>query len=148
MNHILRVVLDTNVLLSGIAYPNSVPGKIMVAWRQGAIEVLLSDYILDELHRVLPKLHHRHGLNESELMELVEILSIQAELLIPTPPHSVAMNVALRDANDQPVLGTLITALHTHHAQYLLTGDKDLLALAEAFPILSPVEFWARHGDF
>lgn len=50
----LRVVLDTNVLLSGIAYPASVPGKIMTAWRQGAIEVLLSAFILEELRRVLP----------------------------------------------------------------------------------------------
>ena len=48
----LRVVLDTNVLLSGIAYPASVPGKIMAAWRHGSVEVLLSAYILDELRRV------------------------------------------------------------------------------------------------
>lgn len=45
----LRVVLDTDVLLSGIAYPASVPGKILTAWRHASIEALLSDYILDEL---------------------------------------------------------------------------------------------------
>lgn len=50
----LRVILDTNVLVSGIAYPASVPGRIMAAWRHGSVEVLLSDYILDELLRVLP----------------------------------------------------------------------------------------------
>ena len=50
----LRVVLDTNVLLSGLAYPASVPGKIMAAWRHGSVEVLLSAYILEELRRVLP----------------------------------------------------------------------------------------------
>lgn len=38
----LRVVLDTNVLLSGIAYPASVPGKIMAAWRHGSVDILLS----------------------------------------------------------------------------------------------------------
>jgi uncharacterized protein len=47
----LRVVLGTNVLLSGIAYPASIPGKIMAAWRHGSIEVLLSSFILDELRR-------------------------------------------------------------------------------------------------
>ena len=31
---VLRVVLDTNVLLSGIAYPSSIPGKILTAWRR------------------------------------------------------------------------------------------------------------------
>jgi predicted nucleic acid-binding protein len=34
-----RVVVDTNVLLSGIAYPASIPGKILAAWRNGSLEV-------------------------------------------------------------------------------------------------------------
>ena len=63
----LRVVLDTNVLLSGIAYPGSIPGKILTAWRRGSVEVLLSDYILEELRRVLPKLAHRHGLSTIDI---------------------------------------------------------------------------------
>jgi hypothetical protein len=63
----LRVVLDTNVLLSGIAYPASVPGKILAAWRQRSIEVFLSTYILEELRRVLPRLSQRHGLNAAEI---------------------------------------------------------------------------------
>ncbi len=69
----LRVVLDTDVLLSGIAYPASVPGKILTAWRHASIEVLLSDYILDELRRVLPRLAHRHGLTVAEMSDLVEV---------------------------------------------------------------------------
>ena len=44
---------QTNVLLSGIAYPGSVPGQILKAWRLGSIEVVLSPFILDELRRVL-----------------------------------------------------------------------------------------------
>ena len=31
-------------------------------------------------------------------------------------------------------------------AEYLITGDKDLLALAGHYPIVTPAEFWARHG--
>ena len=67
----LRVVLDTNVLLSGIAYPASTPGKIMAAWRHGTIEVILSAFILDELQRVLPRLASRHGLTTTEIDDLV-----------------------------------------------------------------------------
>ena len=81
----LRVVLDTNVLLSGIAYPASVPGKIMAAWRHGSVEVLLSTYILAELRRVLPRLANRHGLTLAEIDDLVDVLSIQAELIEPLP---------------------------------------------------------------
>ena len=45
----LAVVLDTNVLLSGLAYPASVAGRLLAAWRFGALEVVLSDFILAEL---------------------------------------------------------------------------------------------------
>jgi len=138
----LRVVLDTNVLLSGIAYPGSVPGKIIAAWRHGSVEVLLSDYILDELRRVLPRLEHRHGLSAAEIEDFVDILSIQAEIIEPSQQR----DPSLRDAGDQPVLGTLLAALKISAAQYLITGDKDLLALAMRYPIVTPAQFWTTHG--
>jgi uncharacterized protein len=68
----LRVVLDTNVLLSGIAYPASIPGEIMAARRRGSVEVILSAFILDELRRVLPHLTSRHGLITAEIDDLVD----------------------------------------------------------------------------
>lgn len=138
---LLRVVLDTNVLISGIAYPASVPGKIMSAWRHGSLDVSLSTYILAELRRVLPKLAHRHGLSQLEMDDLVDVLAIQAELVEP----AALTGVDLRDANDQPVLGTLLAAVNASKASYLITGDKDLLAVADRYPILTPAEFWARH---
>jgi putative PIN family toxin of toxin-antitoxin system len=138
----LRVVLDTNVLLSGIAYPASVPGKILAAWRHGSVDVLLSAYILDELRRVLPRLAYRHGLSSAEIEDLVDALSIQAELIEPLP----GLEPDLRDFDDQPVLGTLLAALKTSGANYLITGDKDLLAMAERYPIVTPATFWASHA--
>ncbi len=138
----LRVVLDTNVLLSGIAYPASVPGKIIAAWRLGSVEVLLSAYILDELRRVLPRLAHRHGLTLAEIDDLVDILSIQAEVIEPLP--GVAPD--LRDVDDRPVLGILLAALKTSGVDYLITGDKDLLAMAERYPIVAPAKFWTTHA--
>lgn len=138
----LRVVLDTNVLLSGIAYPASVPGRILAAWRHGSVEVLLSPYILDELRRVLPRLAHRHGLTSVEIDDLVDALSIQAEIIEPLP----GTEPDLRDADDQPVLATLMAAIKTSGGDYLITGDKDLLAMAERYPIITPAKFWATHA--
>jgi len=138
----LRVVLDTNVLLSGIAYPASVPGKILAAWHHGSVEVLLSTYILDELRRVLPRLAHRHGLTSAEIDDLVDVLSIQAEVIEPLP----GVEPDLRDVDDRPVLGTLLAARKTSGVDYLITGDKDLLALAERYPIVAPAKFWATHA--
>jgi putative PIN family toxin of toxin-antitoxin system len=138
----LRVVLDTNVLLSGIAYPASVPGKILAAWRHGSVDVLLSSYIVEELRRVLPRLVHRHGLTLAEVDDLVDALSIQAEIIEPL----ASVEPALRDADDQPVLATLLAALKISGADYLITGDKDLLALADRYPIVTPANFWASHA--
>jgi putative PIN family toxin of toxin-antitoxin system len=140
----LRVVLDTNVLLSGIAYPASVPGKIVSAWRYGSIEVLLSVYILEELRRVLPRLTNRHGLTSAEIEDLVDALSLHAEIIEPLP----VADSELRDINDQPVLGTLLAALKLSDVNYLITGDKDLLVLAERYPIVPPANFWALHAGF
>jgi putative PIN family toxin of toxin-antitoxin system len=138
----LRAVLDTNVLLSGIAYPSSVPGKLLAAWKHGALDVVLSPYILEELRRVLPKLAHRHGLGADEIEDLVDALSIQAELVEPEAVDAPE----LADTNDQPVLGTLIAALHYGQAEVLITGDKALLALGDRYPIRTPADFWAAHG--
>lgn len=134
----MRVVLDTNVLLSGLAYPGSVPGKIVVAWRHGSLEVVLSHYILEELGRVLPRLRERHGLNDAEISDLVDCLAFEADLVEPgelTEP-------APTDAMDLPVLGTLTAS----NAEWLVTGDKALLALAPRYRVLTPAQFWASHG--
>ena len=138
----LRVVLDTNVLLSGIAYPASVPGKIMSAWRHGSVDVLLSVYILDELRRVLPRLTNRHGLTLAEIEDLVDALSFQAEVIEPL----AIVESDLRDTDDLPVLGTLLAALKTSDVDYLITGDKDLLVMGERYPIVTPASFWATHA--
>jgi putative PIN family toxin of toxin-antitoxin system len=134
----LRVVLDTNVLVSGIAFPGGVPGRIVAAWRQGGLDVVLSRYILDELARVLPRLNHRLHWSEAEFADFIDILAINVDLVEP----AAADDTDLRDAADQPVLGTLLTA----KADYLVTGDLDLLALAARYPIITPAEFWSRHG--
>ena len=134
----LRVVLDTNVLVSGFAYPGSVPGRIVATWRQGGLNVVLSHYILDELVRVLPRLN-RIQMTSGEIRELADSLMFLAELVEPAR----TTEKDLRDPADPPVLATLIAA----NADYLITGDRDLLALADRFPILTPAEFWQRHGN-
>jgi len=133
----LRVVLDTNVLVSGLAYPGSVPGRIVGVWRQGGLDVVLSRYILDEMVRVLPRLSRIH-LSSSEIRDLADSLMFLADIVEP----DAEQDSSLRDPADQQVLATL----RASKADYLITGDKDLLALVEKYPIVSPSTFWARHG--
>jgi putative PIN family toxin of toxin-antitoxin system len=138
----LKVVLDTNVILSGLAYPASTPGKVMQAWRAGVLDVHLSDYILLELRRVLPRLRHRHGLSDDDIDDLVDILSFQCELVAPLPVE----DGVVRDVLDGPVLGTYLAMASVHEGDYLISGDQDLLALSATYPVISPAAFCARHG--
>ncbi len=134
----VRVVLDTNVLVSGLAYPGSIPGRIVGAWRQGGLDVVLSHYILDEMVRVLPRLS-KVTLSALEIRDLADSFMFLADMVEPGDRQEAS----LRDPADQPVLATLVAA----QAQYLVTGDKDLLVLADRYPILTPAAFWTRHGS-
>jgi hypothetical protein len=53
---------------------------------------------------------------------------------------AIEKDESLRDASDRPVLGTLLTS----QANYLITGDQDILALAAHYPILTPAEYIPR----
>lgn len=134
----ISIVLDTNVLLSGVAYPNSVPGKLIAAWKNGGVDVILSHYILDELQRVLPRLNHRLGWSQQDTQDFIDSLAFLADIV----ELLSAKEQKLRDEADQPVLGTLLAS----KANYLVTGDKDLLAISNIYPILSPAQFWQLHG--
>ena len=136
----LRAVLDTNVLVSGIAYPASTPGKILAAWRSGAVTVFLSSHIMEELSRSLPRMNHRLNWPPQKFEEELELLALQARIVEPAD----LPDTAVRDSSDLPVLGTLLAS----KADYLITGDRDLLSLAETYStIITPAEFWRRHGS-
>jgi predicted nucleic acid-binding protein len=107
---------------------------LIAAWRFGALEVVLSDFILAELRRTLPRLVHRHGLTPEAIDDLIDTLAILAELV---EPEAVVEN-ELTDHADLPVLGTLLAALRLGLAQTLVTGDKALLTLRDRFPSAPP----------
>ncbi len=134
------MVLDTNVLVSGIAYPASNPGKILAAWQRGSVTVVLSPYIIEELLLALPRMNHRLNWPMQRFEQEVELLALQVELVEP----DVLPQTVVRDASDLPVLGALLAS----KADYLITGDKDLLTLADQYPaIVTPAEFWRKHGS-
>jgi putative PIN family toxin of toxin-antitoxin system len=102
------------------------------------VDLVLSRYILDEMIRVLPRLP-RITLSSSEIRDLADSFLFLAEMVEPC----AEWEERLRDKADQLVLGTLRAA----KADYLVTEDKDLLALAEWYPIVTPAAFWGRHGE-
>ena len=133
----IRVVIDANVLVSGLAYPKGVPGQIVNVWLSGSLAVVLSHYILDEMIRVLPRVPANRRTPE-EIRDMADGFLGIAQIVVPDSE----IEPDLRDPKDQQILGTL----RVSGADYLITGDKDLLALAERYPILTPAAFWTKHG--
>jgi len=134
----VKVVLDTNVLLSGLMLPESVPGRIVRAWRAAQFELVLSEPMLDEIGRVLayPKIERRLKWDQVTISRFLLLLQFKADVV----DISSATVAVPRDPQDVPVLATLVAG----GADYLVTGDKDLLTLGHNYPIVTPVEFASR----
>jgi putative PIN family toxin of toxin-antitoxin system len=137
----MRLVLDTNVLISGLLYPGGPPSRLVKAWRAGAFDLVISDFVIDELTRIWTHLASRLKASPNDLADFIDTIGLRAELLrIDATMLAQASTAGLRDPDDLPVLALLIGS----GADYLITGDKDLLALADAYPILAPADFVDR----
>jgi len=134
---LVSVVLDTNVIVSGLVYPNSVPGRLLGLWRVGSVRLVTSRYLLDEVARVLPRLRQA-DLTAAEARDLADSFLFLAEAVEPVTINEPR----LRDPADAPALGTLLAG----PADWLVTGHHDLLILADTYPILTSAAFWDRFG--
>lgn len=76
-------MLDTNVLVSGLMLPESVPGRIVAAWRGAHFELALSEPLLDEIGRVLsyPKISARLGWGKEEIDHFLLLLRFKTDVV-------------------------------------------------------------------
>jgi len=133
----MKVVLDTNVLVSATAYPGGTPSLILAAWKARKLGVVLSPYILEEFKAVMLRIPANRR-TEAEIQDYVDQLQLRSDLVEPVD----VVDKELRDESDLAILGTLIAA----GADYLITGDKDLLALSHKYPVITPAMFLEKHG--
>jgi len=121
----LRVVLDTNVVLSALVFGVGPAGRLRLAWQQQAFVPLASSATVKELVQVLAYPKFRLSLPEQE--ELLADYLPYAELVrIPSPVPWVP---DCRDPLDLPFMQLAVAG----KAQVLVSGDRDLLVLAVEF---------------
>ena len=134
----LRVVLDTNVILSGLIKPAGIPGQSVAAWRNGSFRLVLSEFLLAEIEATLmrPKLVQLIRWPPEKARRFVLELRATCDVV---EPALLPLDYP-RDPDDIPVLSTLIAG----KADVLVTGDADLLALRGQFPIETPRELVER----
>ncbi|MBI5438078.1 MAG: putative toxin-antitoxin system toxin component, PIN family [Nitrosomonadales bacterium] len=134
----MRIVLDTNVLLSGLMLPDSTPGRIVIAWRKRNFDLVVSEPMLEEITRVLayPKIRKRLSWDDEHISRYIALLQFEAEVV------SIAgIDAAVpADPNDNHLLATLIAS----KADWLITGDSDFDELCGQYPIIAPNEFVRR----
>ena len=130
----MRCFVDSNVIISAGIFPNSVPADALRKAVSMPNTTIVSDYALDEVHRVInKKFPSKVGDFETFLYRLM----FDVELVF-TPDDSVADEPNLRDINDQPILRAALAA----NADVLITGDRDLLESGISSPqVVTPAKF-------
>ncbi len=121
----LRVVLDTNVVLSALVFGGGLAGQVRRAWQQGVLLPLASTATVQELVRVLA--YPKFRLSQPEQNELLaDYLPYTETVRSPHPPPRVP---ECRDVLDAPFMHLAVAG----RAQVLVSGDRDLLAIAAEF---------------
>lgn len=115
----LRVVFDTNVILSGLIRPGGNEDAVIQLGIEGEIQVYVSPFILAEVERVL---NIKFRWPTLRIERVLANIRLWANLVEPTQ----AVTVVRTDPDDNYILECCLEA----QANYLVTGDRrDLLPL-------------------
>lgn len=119
-----RLVLDANIVVSGLAFPTGSPGRLVLGARAGMIDVITCPWLIAEARRGLdkPYLRARAPLARAALRGFAEIA---VELPDPASPEPL-----LRDPRDD----YLVALARAARAAATVSGDRDLLDHAGLSP--------------
>lgn len=139
-----RALVGCNVWVSGIAFPNGAPGRVLAAIRRGEIDAVASWELAGEITELLRRPRIRAlGITERDLQDVLVLLA-------PILPD-VDVGVELRDPDDAPVVSAALSGA----TEAIVTGDRDLLdepelhdwLRARGVEVLSPGAVLAKLAD-
>lgn len=136
----MRVVVDTNVIVSGLRKGSSAPTHIIDLWRDGEIDILASEETISELERVLgyPRVRRLTSYSDERIQMFLEEFRKEAILIKVENKVDVVVN----DPTDNMFLDLAVAG----NAKYIVSGDtKHLLPLEQyqGIEIVSPASFIA-----
>ncbi|MBI5330216.1 MAG: putative toxin-antitoxin system toxin component, PIN family [Betaproteobacteria bacterium] len=122
----MRLVLDSNVLVSALLLENATPAHLLVAWRRGRFTLLTAELQIEEIRRVsrYPKIKERlRPALAGELVNQMRELAVWVDRL----PRV--------DVSPDPFDNYLLALAQAGQADFLVTGDRrDLLGLGRFGP--------------
>ena len=127
----VRVVLDTNILISALITRNTPPDKLYQAWLRGEIELVMSDTQVAEIYDGLSRPRLRRFLDADEVDAIVENIATRALIITELPVVNVSP-----DPKDNPILASAIVG----RAELIVSGDKKHmldLGEVEGIPIVT-----------
>jgi putative PIN family toxin of toxin-antitoxin system len=135
----MRVVVDTNILVSAMIKPRGHIGLILQHLRAGKYILIYSEPILTEIVDVLnrPRIRDKYGFAPGDIETFVALLILRGEVVVPKRRITVC-----RDPKDNMIL----EAAADGNADKIVSGDNDLLDLKnfEDIPTLKPTRFVAE----
>ena len=133
----MRIMIDTNVIISAALFPNGKAAKAFFKAMRPPYEPIVCDYIVDELHRKFQeKFPEKQTELEAFLFQALSFIDV-----VKTPEEKIAEENKVRDVKDRPILRAALDA----HADLFMTGDKDFLESSITDPrIISVAEFLER----
>jgi putative PIN family toxin of toxin-antitoxin system len=128
----MRIVLDTNVLVSGLLHSQGNPGQVLALALTGAVHVCHDRHILAEYAEVLAR--PRFQFDPERVREVLAKLEQDG-----TSIAASAQRLDLPDADDEPFLGVALAGA----ADYLVTGNLADYPVGKrgGCAVVSPAEF-------
>jgi putative PIN family toxin of toxin-antitoxin system len=128
----VKVILDTNVFVSGVFFAGP-PYRILEAWRDGKLQLIISPEILEEYQRVAEALSEQFP--AVNLRPMLDLLTVKAELFsaqsLPQPVSD--------DPDDDKFLACAIAS----KCSVIVSGDKHLLKVSgyQGIRVVKPLDF-------
>jgi putative PIN family toxin of toxin-antitoxin system len=130
----VRILLDTNIIISGLLSSPGPPGKLVQAWLDGVFELVTSQAQLEELRRALGYERLRDRIHPDQARGVLENMEVAAIVV----PSLGEVNVSA-DPDDNVILATAMAG----RADLIVSGDKPgmlNLGVVEGIRIITPRE--------
>ncbi|HBY20337.1 MAG: putative toxin-antitoxin system toxin component, PIN family [Clostridiales bacterium GWE2_32_10] len=132
----MRVIIDTNVILSAILFPESIPAKLLEKITENN-EVVLTTYIIEELHNVFKRKFKNKIIFLERFLSKFSYELVHAPIVIEMDKYQY-----IRDKADLPIL---VSAM-IEEVDCIITGDKDFQVLTIEKPkIISSRDFYQNY---
>lgn len=130
-----RVVLDANVLVSGIPAGEGTLAELVTLWRNGRFILITSEHILGEVERAWNRPYWLRRFPHDGARRALDALRAQAEI--------VEVSVDIRGVAGHPQDDLVLATAVSGEASILVTGDKQLASLGSygGIELLSPRDF-------